>query len=133
VDGYAGQKGTVTQVQCRTLDSIVEELKIEPDFLKMDVEGFEHLVLSGGTGVLSRFHPRIVLEANPVDPTTAMTQILLQHGYEFHNITDKGLEKRSEITPVQAYRNWLCVAPSRVDVADSASQRVPSSGGSARV
>lgn len=108
VGGYQGQPGRVIQVKCRTLDSIVEELNIEPDFVKIDVEGFEYLVLSGASRVLSQFRPRIVLEANPGDPTTAMTQILTKHGYGFQNITDRGLERRSEIIPVEAYRNWLC-------------------------
>jgi FkbM family methyltransferase len=109
VDGYRGQRGKVIHVKCRTLDSIVEELRIEPDFLKIDVEGFEHLVLMGGSQVLSKFRPRIVLEANPGDPTGAMTQILSEYGYGFQNITDSGLDSRTEIIPVEAYRNWLCV------------------------
>jgi FkbM family methyltransferase len=109
VDGYRGQRGRVIQVKCRTLDSIVEELNIEPDFLKIDVEGFEHLVLRGASRVLSKFRPRIVLEANPGDPAAAITHILSEHGYGFQNITDGGLERRSEIVPVEAYRNWLCV------------------------
>jgi FkbM family methyltransferase len=112
VDGYRGQKGRVIQVDARTLDSIVEELNIEPDFLKIDVEGFEHLVLGGASVVLSKFRPRIVLEANPGDPSAAMTQILSKHGYIFQNITDSGLEARNEIIPVETHRNWLCVPAS---------------------
>ena len=103
---------TVAMKKCRTLDSIVEELNIEPDFLKIDVEGFEHLILSGASRVLSKFRPHIVLEANPGDPGRAMTQILSKHGYGFQNITDNGLESRNEIIPVEAYRNWLCVPKS---------------------
>jgi len=112
VDGYHGQHGRLIHVKCRTLDSIVEELGIEPDFLKIDVEGFEHLVLAGGGRVLSKFRPRIVLEANPGDPGDAMTQVLSKYGYGFQNITDSGLECRSEIIPVEAYHNWLCVPKS---------------------
>jgi FkbM family methyltransferase len=109
VGGYRGQRGRVIQVECRTLDSIVEQLNIEPDFLKIDVEGFEDVVLSGASRVLSKFRPRIVLEANPGDPGERMTEILSQYGYRFQNITDHGLESRSEIIPVEAHRNWLCV------------------------
>jgi FkbM family methyltransferase len=112
VDGYHGQRGKVIQVQCRTLDSIVEELHLEPDFLKIDVEGFEHVVLSGASRTLSEYRPRIVLEANPGDPAGAMTEILSKYGYGFYNITDHGLDKRDEIVPVEAYHNWLCIPKS---------------------
>ena len=112
VDGYRGQRGRVIQVKCGTLDSIVDELNIEPDFLKIDVEGFEHLVLSGASRVLSRFRPRIVLEANPGDKSAAVTEILSKHRYGFQNITATGLGRRSEIIPVEAFRNWLCVPDS---------------------
>jgi FkbM family methyltransferase len=108
LEGYKGQRGRVIQVKCRTLDSVVEELRLEPDFLKIDVEGFEHVVLKGASEVLTRFRPRIILEANPGDSTAAMTQLLLRHGYSFQNITDRGLEERSEIIAVEGYRNWRC-------------------------
>jgi FkbM family methyltransferase len=109
VEGYRGHQGKVILVKCSTLDSIVEELKIEPDFMKIDVEGFAHLVLGGGSWVLSKFRPRIVLEANVGDRADTITEILSKYGYAFQNITDSGLESRSEIVPVEAYPNWLCV------------------------
>jgi FkbM family methyltransferase len=113
LNGYHGQKGNVIQVKCRTLDSLVEELNIQPDFLKIDVEGFEHLVLRGADRTLDRFHPRIVLEANPGDPGEAMTEILSEHGYEFQHITPEGPVKRTGIIPVEPYHNWLCVPRSQ--------------------
>jgi FkbM family methyltransferase len=109
VEGYRGEPGRVIQVQCRTLDSIVEELGIEPDFLKIDVEGFTHLVLGGASRVLSEYRPRIVLEANPGDPVHEIARILSKHGYTFDHITEDGLERRREITPMETFRNWLCV------------------------
>ena len=60
-------------------------------------------------GFLVSSDGRIVLEANPGDPGDAMTQILSKYGYGFQNITDSGLESRSEIIPVEGYYNWLCV------------------------
>ena len=108
-EGYQGQIGKIIQVECRTLDSVVEELSVEPDFLKIDVEGFEDVVLRGASWVLGKFRPRIVLEANPGDPGHRITEILSKHGYQFHIITDSGPERRSEIIPVEAHRNWLCL------------------------
>jgi FkbM family methyltransferase len=108
-EGYQGQRGKVIQVECRTLDSVVEELKLEPDFLKIDVEGFEDIVLSGASMVLSKFRPRIVLEANIGDPGNRMTEILTRHGYGFQILTENGPERRSEIIPDVAYKDWLCL------------------------
>lgn len=112
VDGYRGQRGRVIQVECRTLDGIVEELDIQPDFVKIDVEGFAHVVLSGADYVLGRIRPRIVLEANPGDPAEAITEILLKHGYRFQHITDRGLKASDQIIPVEGLGNWLCVPAS---------------------
>src|SRR6516162_7887082 len=65
VHGYQGQAGRLIRVQCRTLDSIVTELNIAPDFIKIDVEGFSDAVLRGASRLLETVRPRIVLEANP--------------------------------------------------------------------
>jgi len=107
-----GEPGKLIQVNCRTLDSVVEELKIEPDFLKIDVEGFEHIVLSGAHQTLRTFRPRMVLEAWEAGSAAAVTRILSGHAYTFHNITDTGLEKRAEIVPVERSPNWLCIPAS---------------------
>ncbi len=112
-NGYQGQPGEIIQVECRTLDSIAEELNIEPDFLKIDVEGFEDVVLRGAQTVLRRFRPRIILEANPGDPCGEMNEILSAHGYEFSIITDGGPQPRKEIIPEPGFRNWLCIARDR--------------------
>jgi hypothetical protein len=45
------------------LDEMVKVLP-EPDVMKVDVEGAEHLVLEGGRQFLSRRHPPIVIEFN---------------------------------------------------------------------
>src|SRR5215469_7871515 len=110
VSGYRGQPGKIIKVQCRTLDSIVEELNIEPDFIKTDVEGFEDAVLAGARRLLGKFHPSIVLEANPGGPCAGITKILKETGYAMHLITDKGIELHDEIVAVKRYRNWFCLA-----------------------
>jgi FkbM family methyltransferase len=111
VQGYQGQTGRVIRVECRTLDSIIAELNIEPNFLKIDVEGFSDAVLSGASRVLDKVRPRIVLEANPGDSCLRITEILSDHRYSMHLITDHGLQPYEQITPSAKYRNWLCLPP----------------------
>lgn len=111
VQGYQGQAGRVIRVECRTLDTIVAELNIEPNFIKIDVEGYSDAVLSGASRLLGEVRPRIVLEANPGDACLRITDILLDHRYSMHLITDNGPESREQIMPTAKYRNWLCLPP----------------------
>jgi FkbM family methyltransferase len=88
VQGYQGQPGRVIRVECRTLDSIVVELNIEPNFIKIDVEGFSDAFLRGASRLLDKVRPRIALEANPGDSGLRITEILSDHRYAMHLITD---------------------------------------------
>jgi FkbM family methyltransferase len=51
-------------VPCDRLDNIVDPDR-RADFLKVDVEGAELMVLRGATGVLQRDHPVILFESGP--------------------------------------------------------------------
>lgn len=58
-------KGHVTEeIQIDTLDRYFAEREIKPDFLKIDVEGFEQHVIEGGRKVLEHNRPVVVLEMN---------------------------------------------------------------------
>ena len=45
-----------------TLDELIEPLKLSPDVIKIDVEGFEFDVLSGAEQILRRYHPSVLCE-----------------------------------------------------------------------
>lgn len=47
-----------------TLDSVCNQRGIHPDFLKIDVEGFEEAVLRGGKEIMERMKPLAVMELN---------------------------------------------------------------------
>lgn len=111
VSGYRGQPGQLIEVGCRTLDSVRQELNLQPDFIKIDVEGFEDAVLQGAVRLLTDLHPPIVLEANPGDPADRVAELLSRHGYQFHNLTAAGPERRDWIRPVESQKNWLCTPP----------------------
>jgi FkbM family methyltransferase len=53
-------------VDCIRLDAWVAKNEVPRlDFIKLDVEGAEALVLEGAAGVISRFHPLLITEYNP--------------------------------------------------------------------
>lgn len=53
------------QIEIRTLDQVLDSMTLAPpDFIKIDVEGFEGHVLRGAAATLQRHRPVVVLELN---------------------------------------------------------------------
>lgn len=50
------------EVETETIDNFCESNNIKPDFIKIDVEGAEHLVIEGGENVIQKYLPTIVFE-----------------------------------------------------------------------
>ncbi|MEM6601347.1 MAG: FkbM family methyltransferase [Verrucomicrobiota bacterium] len=57
-----GKELHVETVKSVTLDTLVEERSINPGFIKIDVEGAEHLVFRGAENVLHKHRPIILSE-----------------------------------------------------------------------
>lgn len=62
----AGEQWSVEKVECDTLDALVQRYELAPKFIKVDVEGFEHQVFSGGAHTLSTHRPIILAELSDV-------------------------------------------------------------------
>ena len=50
-----------------TLDSYCEKNKLEPEIIKIDVEGAEYSVLQGAKNIITRYKPVIFLSLHPVE------------------------------------------------------------------
>lgn len=107
--GYQGQQGNVISVRCTTLDQLLTEESFHPDLVKVDVEGFEDVVLSGGEQMLSVTRPRMVIEVNEDMDCTLLVQLFAKHRYAVQNITAGGLIPSDRIFPSSDGNNWLCI------------------------
>lgn len=58
-----GEAITAIEVECRTLDAVIEaEAPERVDLIKIDVEGFEQQVLDGARATIARYRPRLIVE-----------------------------------------------------------------------
>ena len=67
--------GETIQVPTITLDRFCKQAKVLPDFLKMDVEGAEYDVLMGGSEVISRSRPTMLIELHHFDGNVVANQV----------------------------------------------------------
>ncbi|MFP4123598.1 MAG: FkbM family methyltransferase [Coleofasciculus sp.] len=84
-EGERMQQGTLEEVRCFTLDSLVEEEDISQiDLLKIDAEGHEVKVLAGSSRILTEFKPCIMYEniAGSQGANLAVADFLRDRGYQ---------------------------------------------------
>lgn len=107
--GFRGQVGDLQEVPCIKVDDFLGGRR--PSLVKVDVEGFEHLVLEGMTETLDRWRPPIMVECNPDGPITEIERILGGRGYRFRHLRNdrpSTVRDRLEPDPTETYRNFLC-------------------------
>lgn len=85
--------GNKVQVKMFSLDSLEEVKQYAPDFIKLDVEGAEPLVLRGAAETILRAKPIILYESWAFESAAfangkcEATDILSSYGYQFFDIT----------------------------------------------
>ncbi len=109
-----GVRRTLT-VHTVRLDSVLDWFAA-PDFVKIDVEGAEHLVLAGMERVLSTAKPVLLCEVGS-ENQTCVTETLRRHGYQLLDADQ--LPNRVEV-PVAPY-NLLAIPNRRLTPAPHSS------------
>lgn len=67
------------RIPTTTIDAIVKETGWEPSYIKMDVEGAEKEVITGGTATISRCHPKLFIAAYHFNEDLFQIPLILHH------------------------------------------------------
>jgi FkbM family methyltransferase len=96
--GFFGDKtGHEIRVACAPLDALVGRLALpDPDLIKIDVEGAEHLVVRGMAELVARARPDLLLELHGRACAEATFAELDAHGYRYQVAGDDGEPESGE-------------------------------------
>ena len=108
------------KVRTNTLDNLLYSLNAI-DFIKIDVEGAEFMVLSGGKKTLEKFKPMIILEISDDNftgkygvSTMDLIALLQELNYAVFVIKEGGLEKWVEKMKYPSWYNVACIHNSKI-------------------
>lgn len=95
--GHISEKGNLT-VKMVCLDEMYDQGKIpKPDFLKIDVEGGEIVVLQGVKKIIKNFHPIIMVATHDENTHEFVTKFLVTNNYEYRVLNKEGESGDTEI------------------------------------
>lgn len=108
------QHGYSETVDVDTVDNLSKTLPI-PDFIKIDVEGFELEVIRGARAFLTQQQPMIMMEIRTrhQEEQHEIEQLLCDVGYVFYEFCKQGLIAHQDLSKVKR-RNVLLVNPKTV-------------------
>ena len=78
------------EVEMKVPDELFANLQ-RLDFVKCDVEGYEHFVFTNMIKTINRFHPLIQTELNGTDGRQKVVSLLTASGYKAHRLSDEKL------------------------------------------
>lgn len=95
--GHIASQGQL-EVKTVSLDGLTKKGEIPlPDYIKIDVEGAEMLVLSGAKSVLANAHPTIFLATHGFEIHKTCREFLESLGYHLQPVHGESINKTDEI------------------------------------
>ncbi len=95
---YNESRWPILPLETITLDDFAARHPV-PDFIKIDVEGEEHMVLEGARGILSQRKPSICCEIHSSEAAREVLAILRAIGYNVTLLNGAPFEHPSEVIP----------------------------------
>ncbi len=111
LDGIADGEVERIEVEVTTIDAFARETGLYPDFVKVDVEGFEPEVLAGAEEVIGRSSPIMVLELWESHwPRYREAMFRLAERYEITRASDRRpVLEVYEAAPMGGMDNIICI------------------------
>jgi FkbM family methyltransferase len=106
------------RVPVTTLDAFVAaHPALEPDIIKMDTEGTEHMILTGGKQLLES-KPIVISETLFNSNEAELEAIMKLHGYRFYNYKDGGLREVASLIRLfdDGVHDCFFVHPERIEL-----------------
>ena len=96
-DKLATWSGPVTKLPVKTIDSFLDEIKLDKiDFLRMDVEGYEYNIFQGMKNIITKSKPIIQIEVHKsimgIETTKKWLNELKHEGYELKSYIPRELD-----------------------------------------
>jgi len=108
---------TGEEVEVTTLDAVLSTRKLQPDFIKIDVQTFELFVLRGAQQTLRDFRPIVWVEISPYWMSEVNSYdyreiygFLRRAGYNLFSKKLEPLEQEFEASPITDQREWDVIA-----------------------
>ena len=108
---------TGEEVEVTTLDAVLSTRKLQPDFIKIDVQTFELFVLRGAQQTLRDFRPIVWVEISPYWMSEVNSYdyreiygFLRRAGYNLFSKKLEPLEQEFEASPLTDQREWDVIA-----------------------
>jgi len=100
--GHVSSAGNV-DVRMVVLDELVQSGSLPvPQFLKIDVEGGEMMVLEGARWIIETHRPLMVLATHSRDLKKACNDFLSARGYDMQDLEEPGGDSEWRVIPVEA-------------------------------
>lgn len=113
------ESASVHDIPVDTLDHVAQTEDIDRiNLMLMDVEGYEHNVLTGAQATIDQHKPDLIIEYDPSDPDTQVTDFLKQRGYLLYTL-ENSRHLPGRLLPFQGAQgstqkdNYFCFQPER--------------------